>query len=143
MDFSEKRPDTLRFQIDEDVFEAVPAVGAQVMRDIIGMTDAAELATLDVANVSPEVAASRLPKVIEQVNRTLAFLDMVLLPESAQLFAARMNSADKPITMDQAFKVWTWLIEQYGGRPTRPSSPSENGHGGTGTSSTAGAPVTG
>lgn len=138
-DFSQRRPDSLKFRIDEDVFEAVPAVGANLMRDIIAMTDMSALADARAEGLTPEQATSKLPKVMEQVSKTLGFLDTVLLPDSAQRFAARMNSAVEPITLDQAFKVWTWLVEQYSGRPTQPSSPSANGHDGTGTSSTGGA----
>jgi len=138
-DFTQARPDTIKFRIDNDVFEAVSAVGANLMRDIIGMTDVSELTSANLEELSPEDAGRRLPKVMAQVSKTLGFLDTVLLPDSAQRFAARMNSATEPITLDQAFKVWTWLVEQYSGRPTQPSSPSANGHDGTGTSSTAGA----
>src|SRR5262245_12537506 len=117
-DFTEVRQETLKFKIDDDIFEAVPAVGAELMKDVIGMTDASALAADRIESLSPEDAAARMPKVMEQVNKVLGFLDTVLLEASAQTFAARMRSAERPITLTQAFKVWTWLVEQYGGRPT-------------------------
>lgn len=141
-DFTQARPDTIKFKIDDDVFEAVPAVGANVLRSIMTLADTTGLAA-NIESLTPEEAASRSTKVMEMVNSTLSFLDLVLLPECATRFGERMNSATEPITLDQAFKVWTWLVEQYSGRPTQPSSPSANGHGGTGTSSTVGAQVGG
>lgn len=138
-DFSLPKREPIRFKIDDDVFEAVPSVGADVMRDVIGMTDAIKVTALDQATATPEQLGEAASTVKTHTARALQFLDTVLLPESAQRFGERMRSIENPITLEQAFQVWTWLIGQYGGRPTVPSSPSANGHGGTGTSSTAGA----
>lgn len=142
-DFSLPKREPIRFKIDDDVFEAVPTVGAEVMRDVIGMTDTIKLMSegQDTANVSPEKLTKAADGVKTHTARALQFLDMVLLPDSALRFAERMRSLENPITLEQTLQVWTWLIAQYSGRPTEPSSPSANGHGGTGTSSTAGAPV--
>jgi hypothetical protein len=71
----------------------------------------------------------------------MAFLDQVLLPESAQRFADRLRSVTEPIDLYQVQDVLRFLIGRYSGRPTEPSLSSQNGHDGTTTSSTAGAPA--
>lgn len=75
------------------------------------------------------------------VMAMMNFLDQVLLPDSAVRFAARLRSAEHPITGADVVETTNWLIQEvYGGRPTTPSSDSPDGSSATGTSSTDGAP---
>lgn len=141
-DFSIDKQETLKFKIDDDVFEAVPIVGAQILRDITNMSDLAQLQGIDEASVTQDQLKAMADAANQHTARTMQFLDLVLLPDSAARFAERLRSTDKPITIQQTYEVWRWLIERYSARPMQPSLPSLNGHDGTGSSSTAGAPVT-
>jgi hypothetical protein len=135
----------LRFKIDDDVFEAVPRVGAELFRDVINAGNVADLAELqgkDLSDLTNEQAAKLAQTVNLQTEKAMMFLDTVLLPDSALRFAERLRSATEPITFTQAYDVWRWLLGEYGGRPTEPSSPSSSGYDGTGMSSTAGASAT-
>lgn len=139
--FSAPKREPLKFQIDDDVFYAAPSIGADVLRDVLDMTDATAMQGIDIEHATPEDRRRVASAASSQTGKTMAFLDNVLEEESARRFAERMRSTTEPITIEQAFQVWQWLIGEYGSRPTQPSSPSVNGHDGTGTSSTAGAPV--
>lgn len=139
--FSVPKREPLKFQIDDDVFYAAPMIGADVLRDVLDMTDATALQSVDLEGATLEQRRAAASAASSQTAKTMAFLDQVLEEESALRFAERMRSTTEPITIEQAFRVWQWLIGEYGSRPTQPSSPSANGHDGTGTSSTAGAPV--
>lgn len=141
-DFSAPKKENLKFKIDEDVFEAVAVVGAELLRDVTNMTDLAALQTTDVSTMDAEQVKSISEAANQHTAKTMMFLDAVLTPDSAARFGERLRSTTEPITIQQAYDVWRWLIEQYAARPTQPSLPSLNGHDGTGTSSTAGAPAT-
>ena len=83
------------------------------------------------------------------LQRAMHFLDQVLRPDSAALWAENMRQAydddgkpvDNPaaITLTQCVAVFRALLGVYSGRPTTPPSPSQNGRGGSGGRSTAGA----
>lgn len=136
----------IKFRIDDDVFEAYPEIGGQVLMPAISLDGLDQLVGKDQAALQAlpaEQQALAATAVNRQTLAALQFMDLVLLPDSAQRFAERMRSVTEPITLAQAFEVWRWLLGQYGARPTMPSSPSGNGHDGTGQSSTAGAPAEG
>lgn len=141
-DFSLPKQETIKFKIDNDTFEAVPIVGAQILRDITNMSELVKLQNLDTTTMDREQLEAMAEVATQHTARTMQFLDQVLLPDSAARFAERLRSAEEPITIQQSYEVWRWLIEQYSARPTQPSLPSLNGHDGTGSSSTVGAPVT-
>jgi hypothetical protein len=65
-------------------------------------------------------------------------LELALMPDSWERFAARLSDKTRPIDDDQMSDVVLWLLEQYGLRPTEPSSPSSDGPASpeSGTSST-------
>lgn len=145
-DFSRPKVEreTIKFKVDDDLFEAYPEIGGNVLMPAISLDGLDGLVGRDQASLqalSPEEQARAATAVNSQTVRALQFMDVVLLPDSAVRFAERMRSVEEPITLEQAFQIWRWLLSQYGARPTEPSSPSENGHDGTGPSSTAGAPV--
>lgn len=122
-DFSKQRK-RLQFRIDDDLFEAVPAIPAQVMIDFTKT-----ITSTDPTQLTPE----------QQVNVLTDMLEIVLVPESLKRFQARMADVNSPIEMDQINDVVTWLFEEYGMRPTIEPSPSSSGGSlpASGTTSTA------
>lgn len=125
-DFSKKRKD-ITFRVDEDVFQAARGVPAEVLlgfaTEFSGMD--AETATVD-----------------QQLKAFRSMLEVVLLPESLERFNARMRDRANPIEIDQVEDVVTWLMEQYGLRPTEAPSSSPDGRSvpALGTTSTASTP---
>lgn len=121
-DFSIERKPDLEFRIGADVFYAVGDTPGGVILDLAEIGNSAE-----------------------GVNKTSAiseFLDSVLLPDSAELFAQRMRDSENPITFEQLISVFEWLLEEYTGgeetaRPTQAAASSSSGSRRTGRSSTA------
>ena len=111
--FSKKRRD-LVFQIDDDVFHAVPVIPAETMIQF-----AESMTSADPSRMSPKEMVGALRRVIE----------MVLLPDSLSVFTKRMADPLNPIDMEQLDEVVTWLFEEYGMRPT--SEPSSSSAGGS------------
>lgn len=122
-DFSRPRP-RIRFKIDGDVFEAAPAIPADVLVEF-----ASRFGDLD------SVAHG------ERLGVLTSVLDMVLLPESYALLRKRMSDREHPVELDQLSEVIVHLMEKYGLRPTQPSADSLPGLPSlaSGTSSTDGA----
>jgi hypothetical protein len=108
-DFTRKR-ERLVFRIDDDMFEAAPALpGGTLTEFAVRFAD-----------------VGKAP--IEQRMQVFAdALGMVLLPESNARFQKRFEDLANPIELEQASDVIVWLLESYGLRPTRPSSPSASG----------------
>lgn len=100
----------IRFTIDDDSFQCHPAIPAGVLiqfaieADKINDADMAEQGVL-----------------FERLFR------MVLQPESADLFLARMDDFDRPITIKQTTDTINWLMEAHGLRPTQPPGNSSAG----------------
>lgn len=150
MDFTAAGPvqetlEPIPFKIDDDVFHAYPEIGGGLLMDTIsfeGLDQLQQLTEGDLDNLTQTQMADMMRITQGQTTKMMHFMDVVLLPESAERFAARMRAAGggdvKPITLTQCFQVARWLMGKYGNRPTEPSSPSSNGHGGTGPSSTDG-----
>lgn len=141
-DFSRPKTDTpsppIEFSIDGDVFYAHPRVGGKIVDDAMDLREFGDLLNIDPAEATKEEALALGQAVSNYNMRLVAFLDKVLLPESAELYAARMLSVDKPIDKPTSQDVVRFLIEEYSKpHPTQPLSPSTNGQGGTGASSTA------
>lgn len=127
MDFSKARP-PIRFRIDDDVFAAVPALPADT--------------ALIIAGTGERIA------VVKGEDRLRLFhelFELLLAPESARRFVARMSSADNPIDSDQIARIMPWLMEQFGLRPTTPSADSlgTSLNPADGTSSTVNSPPAG
>lgn len=124
-DFSKKRNDIL-FRIDDDVFHAAKAIPAEVLMDFATQFSGMGLAT----------------PVDEQLKAFRGVFELVLLPDSLALFNERMRDRANPIEIDQCEQVITWLMEQYGLRPTElpSSSPPGQESPGTGTTSTVSTP---
>jgi hypothetical protein len=130
--------DMIQFQIDEDIFNAVPSIGGVILREMLDQS--VELASVVAEGVNNSNAAVLGRQAKEYSYKVVSFLDQVLTEESSQRFAERLRSVTEPIELNQVYAVYMWLLEQYSGRPTMPSSLSSNGHDGTGTSLTVGAP---
>lgn len=109
-DFSKQRKD-ISFRVDEDMFHAARGVPAEVLLDF-----ATEFSGM-------ETSAS----VEQQLKAFRSMLEVVLLPDSLKRFSERMRDRDNPIEIDQVEDIVTWLMEQYGLRPTEQPSPSPAG----------------
>ncbi|MEV4227242.1 hypothetical protein AB0J81_09060 [Streptomyces bobili] len=112
----------LQFRIDDDLFEAARALpGKTLARFAARFSDIDEKTPVD-----------------KQLDVFTEALGMVLLPESNACFQKRLDDLEKPIELEQASDVITWLLEEYGLRPTEPSSESSSGLPGpaSGTNST-------
>lgn len=126
MDFSSPRQ-LIKFRVDGDVFEATPTIAAELALDYAGLMD--ELGdTVDVK---------------QQKDLLHALFRMILLPESADLFIARLSDQRNPIGNEQIQRITQWLFSEYGMRPTTPDSASSTGSESqdAGTSSTVTTPV--
>lgn len=108
-DFTRKR-EQLTFRIDNDVFEATPAIPGDLLTEF-----ATRYSNIGDAPVR------------EQLNVMKDALSLVLLPESHARFTKRLSDLENPIELEQTVDVVQWLMEVYGKRPTQPSSPSADG----------------
>lgn len=113
-DFTKARK-RLQFKIDDDVFEASPAVPAEVLMDF-----ATQFVGTDPENASVD----------KQLEAFRSVLGLVLLEESLARFNARLRDRARPIDISQVEDVITWLFEEYGLRPTELPSPSSTGPSG-------------
>lgn len=102
----------VQFQIDADVFDAVPTIPAETMIEF-----AESMSSADPTKMSPGEMVGALRRVIE----------MVLQPESLKRFKERMKDPREPIDMEQLDEIVTWLFEEYGMRPTQEPSNSSVG----------------
>lgn len=110
-DFSRVRK-PIQFRIDDDVFDAVPTVPAEVMIQF-----AEGFSSLDPTKLTPAESVAALRRVVE----------FVLKPASLVRFKERMSSPEDPIDMEQLDEIVQWLFEEYGMRPTQESSSSSAG----------------
>lgn len=108
-DFTRKR-ERLVFRIDDDLFEAAPAIPGDMLTEF-----AKRYANIGDAPVE------------QQLNVLKDALGLILLPESHARFTKRLADAENPIELEQAIEVVNWLMDTYGKRPTEPSSPSPDG----------------
>lgn len=123
MDFSSPRA-SIKFRVDRDVFEAAPDIAAELA---LRYADEAEKLTANGATNEQQI------EVIHKLFR------MVLFPESADRFIARLSDQRYPISNEKIMKIVRWLFEEYGLRPTESDSASSTGSESpaAGTSSTA------
>jgi hypothetical protein len=110
-DFSKKR-ERISFEIDGEDFEAAEAIPADDLARVVTMLN----------SVDPNVATPT-----EQVEAFKSFMETCLFPESYERFAYRMGNKANPIDLDQVNDISTWIVEQYGMRPTKPSADSSSG----------------
>lgn len=125
MDFSLPRGN-IKFRLENDVFEAVPEIATELALEFVD----------DAAALEEDKISTR-----EQLAVIKKLFHMVLLPESAERFVARLRDPANPIGPERFQRVLTFLMERYGLRPTEPDSDSSPGSDvrETGTSSMASA----
>lgn len=110
-DFTDTK--TVKFKVDDDVFHA--------------NSDLPLLTVIELEEMSKKISNSELPMAqraaaLENVAR------MMLLPQSAELFLARIRPGhERPIGMKKFTKIMRWLFAEYGGRPTTPAEDSSSG----------------
>ncbi|MFJ8538184.1 hypothetical protein [Streptomyces sp. NPDC093591] len=109
-DFSRKRK-RLPFTIEGDTFEAAPALPGDVFAEFVTLYN----------NTGDTETYQQQHDLLKQA------LELALLPESWQRFAARLKDKERPIDDDQMSDVVLWLLEEYGMRPTQPSPDSSDG----------------
>ena len=110
-DFSKPRT-RVAFKIDNDIFEAPPAIPAMILMDYAKRFNTAEAEKLD-----PE----------EQLKIMMDLLSVILKPPSYERFIARLSDQDEPIELDQVQTSIEYLMGKYGMRPTQPPSTSSPG----------------
>lgn len=108
-DFTRKR-ERLQFRIDDDIFEAAPAIPGDTLAEFAQRF----------SNVGDATVAEQMTAMKESIG-------LVLLPESHARFVKRLADPEDPIELEQAAEVIQWLMGVYGNRPTQPSSPSVSG----------------
>lgn len=111
MDFSSPRK-SLKFKVDDDVFEAAPDIAAELAIEF-----------MDLTNKIDETSATS----DEQISILHSMFKMVLLPDSATRFIGRLRSPERPIGYGKINKIITWLFGEYGLRPTESDSSSSTG----------------
>lgn len=111
MDFS-TRTKSLKFRVDDDVFEAAPDIAAELA---LRFADTAE-------KLENESATNE-----DQIEVIHALFRMVLFPESADKFIDRLSNPKKPIGNGKIQRITRWLFEEYGLRPTTPDAVSSTG----------------
>jgi hypothetical protein len=112
MDFSSPRK-SLRFRVDDDLFEAAPDIPAE-----LAMRFADQASKLD---DDDDVTSD------EQIAVLHSLFEMMLFPESAERFIARLSDPTHPIGNEKVARITRWLFEEYGMRPTESDSPSSRG----------------
>lgn len=121
-DFTVEKP-RVQFKLDGDIFTGVRDIPAVQAMEFSGHAD-----KLHNDDVSMD----------ERVAGFMDILRLLLVPESAELFIARLKDPLNPIGVQTMLKIVPWLFEQYSLRPTTPDSGSSTGSGNpeSGTNST-------
>lgn len=113
-DFSSPRR-SIKFRVDDDVFEAAPDIAAELVLEYAGKAE--QLERLEQENVQPD----------QQRDLVHSLFRMVLFPESADRFIARLSDPTRPIGHRKIAEITQWLFEEYGLRPTGSDSASSTG----------------
>jgi hypothetical protein len=107
LDFTvERKP--LRFRVDADVFEAIPALPTLLAFELQGIAD-------------------RIRSAPDSDARRAALLEVfgsILLPSSLERFVERLGSVTEPIDPTQLIGIVQGLVGTYARRPTPPSQGS-------------------
>lgn len=111
MDFSSRRR-SIKFRVDEDIFEAAPDIAAE-----LALMYSEQVERLDDKTATAD----------DQRNAIHALFRMVLFPESAEKFIARLSDQRNPIGHQKITRITQWLFEEYGLRPTESDAASSTG----------------
>lgn len=109
MDFTTDPVPPIEFTIDQDTFYAAGECPGGIVSDLAAVSN-----SLDENDG-------------EQLQVAMAFFDQVLLPDSAELFAERLRDPTRPISLQKAMKIFTYLMGKYTDFPTQEQSPSAAG----------------
>lgn len=109
-DFTRAR-DQIRFRIDGDVFEACPAIPAEILLEFAARYE----------------DAAKIEGAALQYEALSGVLKLVLLETSYSVLSKRLRDRNHPVDMDQLNDIVVWLMEQYGARPTQLSLESPDG----------------
>lgn len=126
MDFTIPRK-RMQFRVDRDVFEAAPAIPAEILMRLQGMAD----------------QVNDLDKATEERRREFlrGFFGQFLLQESLERFLSRLADLGNPIDIIQMSKIMEWAFQEYsGGLPfgqLEASSGGQQPNQGDGTNSMA------
>lgn len=128
----------IEFTLDGDTFQAYPNAGHGLIDDLMDLSEFGDL-----VGIKPDEASIEDVRKLAEANhkyqvRLMGFLDAVLTPDSARLYAERLRMAGpRSIERWQSQKVIRALMEAYSKpHPMEPPSSSTNGRGGMKQSST-------
>lgn len=121
-DFTIAKP-RVQFKLDDDIFVGVRDIPAIKAMEFSGHSDKMQRDDVTMA---------------ERIALFMDILRLLLEPESADRFIARLSDSTNPIGTQTMLKIVPWLFEKYSMRPTTPDSDSSAGSGNpeSGTSST-------
>lgn len=109
-DFSRKRK-LIHFTVDDDVFEAAPAIPADLLVEFAVRYE----------------QATGVDSLQETADMLTGVLELVLLPDSYTLLRARLKDRARPVELDQLDEIIQYLMGEYGLRPTQVSPSSSDG----------------
>jgi len=122
-DFTVSVPQTRKFRIEPDVFEAVAEIP-------IG-------SYVELTKLRGNLAAGDFDGLMSQIK---TFFSAILLDDSFERFWSRLTDKKNPLGIQHILPLMEWLMEGYGLRPTQPvSSSSSNSEEAGSTTSTDGA----
>lgn len=108
----------IRFRVDRDVFEAAPALPAEILMELMDLQGRIDQMQKD----DPGSEGRR--------QFFADFFGKFLLKESLERFLARLHDLDHPIDLRQMTGIIPWIIEQYtGGLPLGQPTDSSAGSG--------------
>lgn len=119
-----------------DLFHAPPTIAPAALVEALALQD--QLSEISTEKTGDGLDA--MPKILKVIADAFA---LILVPESAQRFRARLASRDNPFDlMREVMPALAALVEEYTDRPTEPSPSSSSGSTSDGGSSTGGAQPT-
>ena len=115
LDFTVVRRRVL-FRIDDDVFEAAPALPTGFAVEIANVAE--RLRDLQASNGEPGAG------VAARLEGFFAVFDRLLKPGSRERFRQRLHDVEHPVDPEQISRIIQGLLARYGLRPTTPSPGS-------------------
>lgn len=112
-DFTKDRAENHTFIVGDNTYTAVAGLPAQSMLDFAGKF----------SGLTPETPVDTQLEVFTEI------LGALLEDDSYTVFREAMATKDRQnmIEFDQMENIISWLLEEFGMRPTQPSSPSATG----------------
>jgi hypothetical protein len=131
----------LTFTVDREPIEVEIGGEMFVAHPLLAPATLGEL--LDKKNVALDlVRQSEKESVDDALDLIAGIFDLILVSQSAERFRERLFSRSEPFDLArEVLPTIVGVVQEYTGRPTRPSSPSSDGSTTTGTPSTDGAPA--